>query len=288
MVFNPSSIDRLIHVILGCWLAGIFLVMSVSAYYYFKKKHLAFSKATMKISLITAGITLVLQLISADSTAKGVAKSQPAKLAAMEGVYQTQPSTPMTLFGWVDEASGTVKGPKIPGLLSFLSYTSWTQPVTGLDQVPVDERPPVQLVFQSYHLMIWMWFFMALITVLGLWRYKKGNLERSKLLLWAMMCAVGFPQIANQMGWMTAEVGRQPWIVYGILKTSEGISPNINAGQVLRSIIMFAVIYTLLLVLFLYLLDQKIKHGPDPVEATRREKQSLYRNPFKALLRGKS
>lgn len=285
MVFNPSSVDRLVHVILGCWLAGIFLVMSVSAYYYFKKKHLEFAKETMKISLIAAGVTLILQLISADSTAKGVAKSQPAKLAAMEGVYVTEPSTPMTLFGWVDETNETVSGPKIPGLLSFLSYASWTQPVVGLDHVDKADRPPVQVVFQSYHLMIWMWFFMAAVTLFGIWRYRRGTLENGKTLLWAMMFAVGFPQIANQMGWMTAEVGRQPWLVYGILRTSQGVSPNIDAAQVLRSIIMFSVIYILLLILFLYLLDQKIKHGPEPLE---NDKQPVYRNLYKSLVGDKS
>ena len=103
-----------------------------------------------------------------------------------------------------------------------------------------------------------------------------------------MMISVIFPQIANQAGWMTAEIGRQPWLVQGLLKTYEGVSPNIVASQVLKSIIMFIVIYTLLLILFLYLLDHKIKHGPDPVEGGKVEKQPLYRNPFKSLSKGKS
>ncbi len=287
MVFNPSSIDRLVHVVLGCWLSGIFLVMSISAYYLLKRKHTEFSRVTMKLSLIAAAIVLVLQLISADSTAKGVARNQPAKLAAMEGVYKTQSEAPLTILGWVDQEKQTVKGIRIPGLLSFLTHGNAKQPVEGLEQIDKKDWPPVQIVFQTYHLMIWMWGLMVLVTIAGIWAYRKGTLARSKGILWAMIFSVGFPQIANQVGWMTAEIGRQPWIVYGLLRTHEGVSSSIVASQVLRSIIMFIIIYLLLLFLFLYLLDHKIKQGPDTAESPRLEKQSIYRNPFESSSGGK-
>jgi cytochrome bd ubiquinol oxidase subunit I len=282
MIFNPSALDRLTHVVLGCWLTGIFFVLSVSAYYFLKKRHLEFSRATMKIGLWMAAIVLALQLISADSTARGVAFNQPSKLAAMEGIYQTKERTPLTIFGWVDEESQTVKGLKIPGMLSFLTYRNFETPVKGLDQIPLDERPPIGIVFQTYHLMIAMWALMALVTIMGLYLWKKNKLAKKKWVLWALILSVGFPQIANQSGWMTAEIGRQPWVVYGLLKTYEGVSPTIVSSQVVMSILMFIVIYVLLFILFMFLLDRKIKHGPvDEEEVMDAEDVTPYRDLFK-------
>ena len=266
MVFNPSSMDRIVHVILGCWLAGIFLYLSITAYYYLKKRHLPFARISMKIGLICALITLLLQLWSADSTARGVAYNQPAKLAAMEGVYETKPHTALNLFGWVNTKEKQVFGLAIPGMLSFLTYLDAEKPVTGLDQIPQEEWPNVQAVFQTYHLMIMMWGLMFLTTVISLYYWKKKRLENKKWVLWILICSVIFPQIANQAGWVTAEMGRQPWIVQGLLKTHEGVSKAVSASQVLSSIIMYLVIFSFLLIVFLYLLDQKIKHGPDTEE----------------------
>jgi cytochrome d ubiquinol oxidase subunit I len=274
MIFNPSSVDRLTHVVLGCWLTGIFFVLSVSAYYFLKKQHLEFANKTMKIGLLMATVVLGLQLISADSSARGVALHQPSKLAAMEGIFQTQNSTPLTLVGWVDEKTQTVKGLKIPGLLSYLTYRNFETPVKGFDQIPPNERPPIGIVFQAYHLMIAMWVGMALVTAMGLYLWKKNAFARAKWILWALVLSVIFPQIANQAGWMTAEIGRQPWIVYGLLRTYEGVSPTIVSSQVIISILMFIVIYSLLFFLFIFLLDRKIKHGPvDEPEA----QSALYR-----------
>ncbi len=279
MVFNPSSIDRLIHVVLGCWLTGIFLVLSVSAYYFLKKRHKAFSFANMKVGLITAAIVLVLQVISADSTGRGVAKNQPPKLAAMEGLFTTQEATPMTLFGWVDQKNHTVKGLQIPGLLSFLIYHDFKTPVTGLEKTEEQDWPKVNMVFQTYHIMIWMWVFMVATVVSAFWMWKKDRLYKSKGVLWALVLSVLFPHIANQVGWMTAEIGRQPWIVWGLLRTEEGVSSVITAPQVFVSILMFIAIYVVLFALFIYLLDQKIKHGPDESKHPR-EEQIPYRNPM--------
>jgi cytochrome d ubiquinol oxidase subunit I len=289
MVFNPSAVDRLVHVVLGCWLAGIFLVLSVTAYYYLKKQHMDTAKIMMKIGLYAAAVVLVLQLISADSTARGVAFNQPSKLAAMEGVYQTEQSTPLTLIGWVDQQNQTVKGINIPGLLSYLVYRDFKTPIMGFDQIPPDERPPIQVVFQVYHLMIWMWGLMALATVIALYLWKKKKLARSKWALWFLVVSVIFPQIANQAGWMTAEIGRQPWIVYGLLKTVHGVSQTINATQVKFSIGMFIVIYVLLFLLFLFLLDQKIKHGPKEEEEMPKapEPAPVYRDWLTTFKKGK-
>lgn len=262
MIFNPSSVDRIVHTVIGCWLTGAFLVISICAYYLLKQKHIPVAKVAMKISLIVAGIALCLQLISADSTAKGVAVNQPSKLAAMEGIYKTEPGTPMTVVGWVDKSTETVKGLKIPYLMSFFVHRDFKTPVNGLDKIPVEDRPNVQVVFQAYHLMILMWGLMTLGVIAAAVLWKKKKLEKAKWTLWFLIFSVGFPQIANQAGWVTAEAGRQPWVVYGLLRTTQGVSPSIQSSQVLFSIIMFAVIYCFLFALFLFLLDQKIKHGP--------------------------
>ncbi len=262
MIFNPSSMERLVHVLLGCWLTGIFFVLSVGAYYLLKKRHLEFSKTTMRIGLYSAAVVLVLQLFSADVAARNVAVHQPAKLAAMEGIYKTEPKTPLTLFGWVDETAKTVRGVQIPGLLSLLTYRNWDTPVQGLDQIPLDEQPPIGIVFQTYHLMIAMWGLMVLITLVSLYLWKKQRLGKTKWALWALILSVVLPQIANQTGWMTAEIGRQPWVVYGLLRTTRGVSPTIVSSQVVMSICMFILIYVLLFFLFLFLLDRKIKNGP--------------------------
>lgn len=262
MIFNPSSMDRLIHVILGCWLTGAFIVISVSGYYLLKKRHLEFAKAGMKLGLIVGSIMVMLQLFSADDTARGVAKNQPEKLAAIEGVFQTKAKTPLYLFGWVDKKEKKVHGIKIPGLLSLLTYRNIDTPVPGLNNFDEGDWPNVQFVFQAYHLMIAMWGLMFLSALLGFVFWIRKTLWDGKWVLRLLTISVAFPYIANQAGWFTAEVGRQPWIVYRLLRTFEGVSRSINGGQVLGSILMFIVIYSFLLTLFIYLLNHKIMEGP--------------------------
>jgi cytochrome bd ubiquinol oxidase subunit I len=278
MIFTPSNLDRIAHVLLGCWLAGIFLVISISAYYMLKKNHLAFARSSMKISLFLAFATLLLQLASGDSTAKGVATHQPSKLAAMEGIFETTEKTPAWLFGWIDKKQQLVKGIQIPGLLSFLIYGNFRTPIKGLDQIPLDEQPPLQPVFQAYHAMVWMWVFMFLCSGIALYRLWRKKLESSKGLLRLLVLSVIFPQIANQVGWMTAEIGRQPWAVYGLLRTIHATSPTIKSAHVIGSLLMFTVVYLFLLALFLFLLDRKIKQGPQENAA---EDAEVYQDPYK-------
>lgn len=261
MVFNPSSIDRLVHVILGCWIAGAFFVLSVASYYMLKKRHEKEALFMSKISLIVAFVVLFLQLISGDSSAKLVAKYQPAKLAAMEGIYTTKEYTPISIIGYVDAKNQKVYSLKIPGMLSFLTYGDFQKAVPGLDQVPRDEWPNVPLVFQFYHIMVGCWFLMFFIALLGLFHWKRKTLTEARRFLWVAVFSVVLPQIALQTGWFTAEMGRQPWIIYGVLKTAQGVSKEITPQQVLGSITMFVMIYSLLFFLFIFLLDRKIKHG---------------------------
>lgn len=262
MVLNPSSIDRLVHVIIGAWLAGAFLVISVSAYYLLQKRHLDFAKSSLKIGLTVAAVAVVLQAISGDSTAKGVAKNQPSKFAALEGIFKTQKRAPLHLVGVVDMKEEAVHGLEIPGLLSFLAHDDFQAEVTGLDKIPRKDWPHVQAVFQSYHLMLAMWTLMLIAVLAAFWQWRRGELANSRWTLRFLVASVLFPQIANQAGWVAAEMGRYPWIVYNLLRISDGLSKSVTANQILGSIIMFMVVYALLFALFLYLLNDKIKHGP--------------------------
>ncbi|MDR0534125.1 MAG: cytochrome ubiquinol oxidase subunit I [Verrucomicrobiales bacterium] len=261
MVFNPSSVDRLSHTVMGAWLAGSFLVISVSAYYLLKKKHVEFGKASIKVALTVALIASVMQAITGHDSADGVAKNQPAKLAALEGHYSTGPAD-MYLFGWVNDKDGTVSGVKIPGMLSWLLYYDTKAEVKGLDAYAREDRPPVNMTFQFYHLMVGCGVLIFAISALGVFMWWRGTLFTHRGMLWVMMFSVLLPQIANQAGWFAAEVGRQPWIVYNLLRTSDALSKVVKAHEVLSSLILFTFIYALLFAVFIYLLDHKIRSGP--------------------------
>jgi cytochrome d ubiquinol oxidase subunit I len=267
MLFNPSSMTRLGHVILGCWLAGAFLVISVAAYYLLKKRHLPFAKNSIKIGLWVALISCLLQGLSGDSSGKIVAKYQPAKLAAIEALYQTQSGVPLTIFGVPNEKENRLDYQiGIPKLLSYLSFDDFNAEVQGLDQIPKADRPNVTALFNIYRIMIGSWTLMLFLSILGLLMFYRGSLFKSKWLLRTLALTAILPQIANQAGWVTAEMGRYPWIVYGLLRISDGLSKAVTANQILGSIVMFLVVYTFLFVLFIYLLNEKIKHGPQELD----------------------
>jgi len=275
VVSNPSTVDRLCHVLIGAWLTGAFLVVSVSAYYLLKRRHLEIATKSFKIGMLVAAISVILQLISGDSTGRGVAKNQPIKLAAFEGVYKTSTPTGMFAIGVIEPKEKKVIGIPIPGLLSFLVYRDFTQPVAGLDQFPPELWPPVGVVFQTYHGMLFMWGFMAIAALFGVIAWKRKKLLESKWTLRFLTISVLFPEIGNQLGWYSAEIGRQPWVVYGLLKTADGVSKNIQRGQVIFSLILFAAVYLLLFVLFIYLMNRKIQQGPEDVGFDE------YRDPYK-------
>jgi len=264
MVFNPSSVDRLTHVWLGAFLAGAFLVLSVHAYYLLRNRHVELSRKAFKIALGVALVASLGQLVSGHQSADGVAVNQPAKLAAMEGHFDSLAPAPLYLMGWVNKEAQTVTGLSIPGGLSFMVHFDGAEPITGLNAFPEDERPTaLNAIFQFYHLMVAFGMLMIGLTVLAAFFWWRGTLFRQRWLLWVFVFMVIVPQLANQFGWYTAEMGRQPWVVYGLLRTSDALSKVVTANQVVFSLIMFTLIYTLLFALFLYLLNKKIKAGPD-------------------------
>ncbi len=261
--FSPLNMSHITHVLIGAWMSGAFLIVSVAAYYLLKNRHLEFAQKSLKVGLLMAMTTTALQLFSADHLARKVATYNPEKFAAFEGVYKTKPSTPAYLIGWASSSEKKVYGLPIPGLLSFMTYRDFYTPVPGLDQLQDENKPLVNATFQCYHLMVVMWALMALASCIGGYYWWKKSWKMRPLFLKFLILSVVFPQLANIGGWYSSCIGRQPWIVYNLLKTSEGFSPIISKGQVLGSLIMFVVMYLMFFVLFLVLLDKKIKSGPD-------------------------
>ncbi len=268
MVFNPSSISRFSHAVVGGWLTAAFFVMSVSAYYILKGRHLDFARRSFTIALIVAAIAGPLQGAIGHHQAKIVAQYQPAKMAAYEGHFKTGPNAPLWVIGIPDEKTGEVKwGIKLPGMLSYLLTGSVDGVVTGLDAIPENERPPIMVPFYAYHGMVALGTYMILLSWLGvilLWRKK---LFTSRWIMRIFVLSVAAPYIANQLGWIGCEVGRQPWIVQGLLRTSDALSKTVSADAILTSLVMFIIIYALLGMVFIFSLDRKIKHGPDELHA---------------------
>ncbi len=298
MVFNPSTVHRLGHSLLGGYILAGFFVMSVAAFYILRRRHIEFAEKSFSIGLAVATIGSLLQLVSGDLQAKMVGHQQPAKLASFEGHFKTERhGTELYLFGLPDASEQRVKyGLAIPGMLSFLMYEDMSHPVTALDTFAEGDRPPVGITFQSYHIMI------ALGTLnIALTLYACFLLWRKRLFdkIWLMRIfglAVLSPYIANEAGWVAAETGRQPWTVYGLLRTVDSVSKSVPAGQVLASIIMFGAVYALLFALWVFVLNSKIVHGPDdsgppPSHTTTKgliESVAFLANPHASTLTRKS
>jgi len=268
VVFNPSTLERLSHTVCGAWCAGAFLVVSVSAWYLLKGKHLEFARKSLKVGLTVALLASLLQAVTGHTSAQGVAKHQPVKLAAFEGLYETTSNAPLTVIGWVDEQNQKVVGLQLPNMLSFLAFNNFHATVTGLDSVPPEDRPPVEACFMFFHGMVAIGFTMIAIAALGFLYFRHGSLHERRWLLWILVFSVLLPQFANQLGWFAAEVGRQPWIVYGLMRTPAGLSAVVKANVILTSLILFTFIYFLLFAVFIYLLNDKIQHGPDDADLT--------------------
>ncbi|MCP4434775.1 MAG: cytochrome ubiquinol oxidase subunit I [Actinomycetia bacterium] len=264
VVFTPTFIPRILHVLAASWMVGAALVMSVGAWYLLKKIHVDLAKTMIRVALPIFAIMAVLQVfVFGANQAVAVTENQPEKLAAMEGLYRTEDCAPMFIVGWTDQHSEETKGISMPCMLSFLATQDFQGEVQGLEAFPEDDWAPVNLVFQVYHLMIdlGMVFLLISAVAVGMWIWKRKVFEK-RWMLWVLVSTILLTQLATQAGWWTAEFGRQPWVVWQVLRTEGAESPLVSSAQVWFSISMFVVLYALLLGLFLYLMDRKIKAGP--------------------------
>ncbi len=276
MVFNPSTIPRLLHVWIGAFVLGAFFAMSISAFYILKKRHLEFAERSFKAALVYGALVSMLAGATGHLQACEVAYNQPAKLAAMEAHFRTESGgTPLYLFGWPDPKRQTVDaGVAIPNLLSLLVYFNPYKPVAGLDKFPQQDHPPVVIPFLSFHSMVAIGVYFIFISLLALFYWWRGNLFEQRWLLWTFVFSTIPAILANELGWVTAEVGRQPWVVYGLMRTAEGFSPSVPANHILGSIVMFSFVYALLFWVWIYVLHQKILQGPEHLSEGPEERAS--------------
>lgn len=263
-VFNPSTVPRFLHTIDASLITGSFFMLGVSARFILKNSHIQFARDSLKIALIAGFIASVFQLGTGHYHAVQVAFTQPEKLASFEGIFETQKRAPMLLFGIPDEKDETVHAAvKIPGLISMLAFGNIEKEVKGLKDFPKEERPPLALTFYPFHIMVALGIYFIVLTKFGVFLLWKKQLYQNRLFLKLALWSIPLPFIANELGWISAEVGRQPWIIYHVLKTSDAVSVSVSAGQVLFSLIIFTLIYLLLLLTWIFLLKREIKKGPE-------------------------
>ena len=266
-IFNPSTIVRFSHTFIATLITGAFFVAGISAYLILKKKEVETMKKSLKIAIIFGFIVSLLELApSGHEHAKQVAHTQPAKFAAIEGLYTSQVYAPLVMFAVPFEKPPELKAPiEFPGLLSWMAFGDVNAHVKGINEFPPEDIPPLFLTFVSFHNMVVLGMYFIGITLLGVFLLYKKKLFVTKKYLQIMVWSIPLPVIACQLGWIAAEVGRQPWIVYGFLRTKDAISFTVPAEQILISLILFGAIYLLLGALYLYLLIKEIKHGPEPM-----------------------
>ncbi|MBN1653219.1 MAG: cytochrome ubiquinol oxidase subunit I [Deltaproteobacteria bacterium] len=267
-LFNPSTVPRFLHTIDGALIAGSFFILGISAYFLLRGEHREFAKRSFSIALFIGFFSSALIVPLGHFHGVQVAQTQPAKLAALEGIWETQSDAPLLIFGIPNrEKEKTDFELGIRGLLSIGVGGTRDTVVQGLKDFPKDQWPPLLPSFASFHLMVGLGFYFVALTglaVLLLWRKK---LYDNRLFLWLTLFSLPLPIVANELGWMAAEIGRQPWVVYGLMRTEDAVSQVVPASQILTSIILFSLIYLLLFALWIYLLKHKINKGPDANDA---------------------
>ena len=265
LVLNPWALWQYAHNMAGAALTGAFAMMAVGSFYLLSNKFVDQAKLYIKVGVI-AGFCFALLLVgpTGDGQGRNLAEHQPAALAGMEALFQSQQGAPLVVMGQPDTTTGRIDNPlQVPKLLSMLAYRSWNAHIKGLDAFPKSDWPQnIALLYYSYHIMVGLGtIFMLVMLIAGvqLWRNK---LYESRWLLWVLMLSAPLPYVANTAGWMTAEIGRQPWLVYGLLRTADGFSKSVTAGNAWFTLLGFMGMYTLLSILFVFVIVRELEHGP--------------------------
>jgi cytochrome d ubiquinol oxidase subunit I len=265
--FNPSTLVRFVHTILGGWTTGALVAMAIAAWLMLKGRAAAKAAVLMKTSLVIFAAAAILQLGSGHAHSIQVTRTQPEKMAAFEALWKTMDGAPFTVFGIPDEKNErTLLAVRVPKMLSMLVHFTPNGKVLGLDEFPKDERPPVLLPFAGYHLMILFGVLFILIGIAGMWLKARKKIERSRGYLKLVMWIVPLAYLANETGWIAAEVGRQPWAVYKVLRTSEAVSAVVPAGNILFSLVLFVALFALIGAAGLGIIVRTIRGGPGEEE----------------------
>ncbi len=268
-VFNPSTLIRYFHTMDASLITGAFFVAGIAAYFLLKNKKDELANRAMKIA-VAFGLTVsILEVFPfGDYHSKQVAQTQPEKFATIEGLAQTQSHAPLILFGIpTNNPPELAMKMELPGLLSWLVYSDANATINGLNEFAPENRPPFFLTFISFHSMVALGTFFIVVMLAALIQIRINKLWENKWMLRIILWSIPLPLAACQLGWITAEVGRQPWIVYGLLKTANAHSTTVTANEILFSIILFGIIYLLLGILYIYLLAREVKHGPQKAHA---------------------
>ena len=267
LLLNPWALLQFAHNMSGAVTTGVFVIAAVGAYYLLENRFVEYGRAFLKLGVIVGIIVCVLQIFpTGDLHGKYMARHQPVTTAAMEGLFRTETGAPIVILGQPDEEHQRIDNPLVVNkLLSFLIYGTTAAEVKGLNEFPRDQWPTnIPLLYFSYHIMAGLGTIFVAVMVLAAFLLWRGMLYQSQWMLWVLMLCLPFPYIANTAGWLTAEVGRQPWLVYGLMRTTEGYSKSVHAGNGLFTLLGFMGLYALLAILFLYLMHHEIAHGPAP------------------------
>jgi cytochrome bd ubiquinol oxidase subunit I len=265
LLFNPWGLWQYAHTMLGAVQTGCFTLAAVGAYYLLSHTHEDYGKIFVRVGVTVGVLAAVLQLFpTGDYQGRMVSKYQQSTLAGMEGLFHSQRGAPLAILGQPDVANQRLDNPLVvPEALSFLTYRGWSAEVTGLDQIPRSNWPDhIELLYFSYHIMVGLGTLFIAVLALAAWMLFRGALFQSRAMLWILMISFPFPFIANTAGWITAEVGRQPWLIFGLMRTSAGASPLVSAGNVWFTLLGFLGLYAVLGILFLFLVYREIERGP--------------------------
>lgn len=266
-VFNVSTLPRFTHTVVSTWVMGSFFVIGIAALYLLGRRHRDEALASIRVAIAVAFLGTALMFVTGDRSARLVAETQEAKFAAMQGVSTTTVGAPLVLFSLPPSQDPSQERPPelvITRMLSLLAFGSVDVPVRGLDTFDPEDVPPVTLTFLAYHNMVVLGTLMLVEMTLVLFLLLRGTLERHRTVLRALVWSIPLPLIAIQLGWITAEVGRQPWLVYGVFRTEDGVSTNVPASDIIISIALFAAAYAAIAWLWVRLMRTEIGHGPDP------------------------
>jgi cytochrome d ubiquinol oxidase subunit I len=267
LLSNPWLLWQYAHNMSGAAISGGFGLAALGAFYMLSGRHAAFSRTCLSVGVVGALIFCVLQIFpTGDEHARMVARHQPAAFAAMEGLFPTQKGAPLVILGYPDTAQRRLEtGLEMPRLLSFLTSRRWDATVQGLDDIPTNRWPTVPLVYYAYHIMVGLGTILLLVSALAAFLLWRGKLFRSRAMLWALMLAFPLTYVANIAGWTVAETGRQPWVVYGLLRTSAGASPEsaVPADAGVFSLLGFLGLYIVLGLLYTVLMLRVVARGPE-------------------------
>ena len=265
LLLNPWALAQYAHNMLGAVQTGCFVMAAVGAFYLLTRRDETYGETFVRTAVVVGVIAALLQLApTGDWQGKLVSQYQPATLAAMEGLFESREGAPLAILGQPDVAKRKLENPlEVPNMLSFLTYQHWNAHVQGLDSFPEDQWPTnIELLYYSYHIMVGLGTIFIAIMALSAFLLWRKKLFESRWMLWIIMLSVPLPYIANTAGWMTAELGRQPWLIHGLMRTVHGASPRVGAGSAWFSLLGFMGLYVVLSMLWLFLIYREIEHGP--------------------------